>query len=127
MMNLPKLTYPIDLNEESILILQPPVLFGIMVDYSFEFPQGHISSTLGFLLDGGLLKYRIIYTPQFPYCLSPLKHQYGFPPKLLRRQGGGCVCNDAYACVGALTCVYVCTLTYHNLIYAYQAEPGATS
>lgn len=71
-MNLPKLTYPFDLNEESILILQPPVLFGITVDYSFEFPQGHISSTLGFLLDGGLLKQNNLYTT---VSLLPLASQ----------------------------------------------------
>lgn len=73
------------------------VLYGIMVDYRWEFLQGHISTTLGFLLDRGLLNYRIIYTPEFPYCspLSPHNHSsinVAFLQKLLKRQGG-CVCN----------------------------------
>lgn len=67
----------------------------------------------GFLLDGGLLNYRIIYTPEFPYC-SPLASQTSmWLSSQTAEAAGGDVC--------------VCVLTHHNLIYAYQAEPGATS
>lgn len=68
------------------------------------FPQGHISDTLGFLMQRLTELQNNLYAAFLVAPLSPPKHQCGFPSKLLRWQGAASLswCAQESVCV----CVY---------------------